>query len=109
MIDELKKITPVHVVQLMPSSLIFAQLPKVDPLSVQALPVDLKALHAKIGEFALESGFLEGAHQRSYAERAAPRRNRTLQCSPHAGRLVRVNADIPEADLRRLLRPVREA
>jgi transposase len=29
--------------------------------SVEAAPVDLKALHAKIGELALENDFLEGA------------------------------------------------
>jgi len=32
-----------------------------DASSTQAQPVDLKALHAKIGELALENDFLEGA------------------------------------------------
>jgi transposase-like protein len=32
-----------------------------DALAVQSPPVDLKALHAKIGELALENDFLEGA------------------------------------------------
>ncbi|VFU07016.1 transposase (fragment) [Methylocella tundrae] len=32
-----------------------------DATNVQAAPVDLKALHAKIGELALENDFLEGA------------------------------------------------
>ena len=32
-----------------------------DASNVQAAPVDLKALHAKIGQLALENDFLEGA------------------------------------------------
>ena len=32
-----------------------------DALNAQPAPVDLKALHAKIGELALENDFLEGA------------------------------------------------
>jgi len=32
-----------------------------DASAAQAAPVDLKALHAKIGELALENDFLEGA------------------------------------------------
>ena len=32
-----------------------------DATNVQSAPVDLKALHAKIGELALENDFLEGA------------------------------------------------